>query len=996
MFETRPAIRGVLAVLAIAAAPCVARAADATPPSYVLTAWTADKGLPAGDIWAMAQDADGYLWLGTQAGLVRFDGSQFVPWGAHGEPPLTGRAIQALTTTRDGSLWVGFADVGGATRIRDGRATHFSEHEGLSTRDVAALVEDRNGTLWAGSRAGLFGFDGNQWRRIGHDSALPDSEVYSVYEDRDGSIWAGTAVGVFRKSAGAHAFQLVSAERKSIQSIAQDPTGTLWVNDTERIVIAVDTPRRPELAADVRLPTPGWRLLRSTRGHVWIAALGGGLLRLTPGERTRPPTIERISYEPTMTGSPRSLFEDRENNIWVGMRGGGLLRLSEAVVRTDTRLEGLTNDGVRALTADREGRVWAATGHNLNVFSGAAHEAYDIAQSMALYTDRQGHVWALTHEGLGQVIGGRMHLVPLPRPIRFEWITSLTSDAAGDIWLCSVEEGVLRLSHGVLSTFDDAPEVNGKACNAVFADSNGRVWVGLARGGVAVYDAGRFTTYGPTQGLANGAVMAIYEDSTNAIWISTGSGVSRYRDDRFATLDASNGLPDGIVPALIDDREGFMWLGVHSGSGLIRFSRDEIDTGARAPGHLIQYVLYDVSDGLQGVLHWRSRPGAVRSGDGNLWFVTGTGVAVVDPHQLPRQRAQAAPRIERVVVNGNAYTSPGRLALPRGSTNLQFEYSALGLSAASKLRFRYMLEGLSPDWMDAGARREVSFSNVPPGDYRFRVSATTDGVWNEAQTVWAFSIPPPIYQTSTFYVASALMAAFALWLYWTLRMRRMRSQFAVVLNERARVSREIHDTLLQDLGAIRLELEVVATRLDASHHEAGDSLHRLHAQVGRCIREARHSIWELRSPRVDARDLATGLQGLAADVRENKATEVKVVVRGALRQCPREVEEQLLRIAQEALNNAVQHGQAQRIDVTLDYADEALSLRVVDNGVGFVASSTDSANGHWGLVNMKERAASIGARFAIQSEPGGGTSIDVVVPLIATGPATAGHYVTAE
>jgi anti-sigma regulatory factor (Ser/Thr protein kinase) len=588
-------------------------------------------------------------------------------------------------------------------------------------------------------------------------------------------------------------------------------------------------------------------------------------------------------------------------------------------------------------------------------------------------------------------------VLSLPRAVRFEWVTSLTTDPSGSLWLCTVDEGVLRLAGGVLTPFSEAPDVSGRACNVAFTDSSGRVWLGFARGGIAVHENGRFTTYGEKDGLASGNVMAIYEDSAGAVWISTSSGLSRFSGHRFTSLDAENGLPGGIVPSIIEDGEGFMWLGVNSGSGLVRFSRAEIDKVAADRAHRIQYMMYDVSDGLQGVLHWRSHPSAVRSGDGNLWFVTGTGVAVVDPHRLPPQRPQSPPRIERVVVDGHAYSAPGRLALPRGTSNLQIEYTALELSAASKLRFRYMLEGLSPDWVDAGARREAAYSNIPPGEYRFRVSATTGGVWSEMQTVWEFSVPPPVYQTATFYLASALLVALIVWAYWSARMRTVRNRFALVLHERARVSREIHDTLLQDLGAIRLELEVVASQLDSSNRSAGESLRSLHTQVGRCIREARHSIWELRSPRLDARDLVTGLQGLADDVKKTKDVHVEVLVHGTLRQCPQEVEEQLLRIGQEALNNAVRHGQASRIDIAVDYRRDVLSVRIADDGLGFAsASEPDPAAGHWGLVNMKERAASIGARFAIASDVGRGTSVEIIVPLGSAAPAAAGHYATIE
>jgi signal transduction histidine kinase/ligand-binding sensor domain-containing protein len=977
-----------LSVLAVSVwAQPVAKPATTLPASrYVLTAWTTAQGLtPPGDIRAIAQDKAGFLWLGTTTGLVRFDGFEFTLWGTRGEDALPGTFIRSLAATRDGALWVGFGDATGVVRIDGRRLTRYdgapAAPPGGPPGPISQLFQQGDGTLWAGGRDGLAWFRNGVWQLATPAIGVPTAEVYTMLEDSKGGLWAGTAAGVLRRPAGAAAFAVFDASLTFVQGFAEDGGGTIWAGDTQQIIRSLTSSARPEHGDDVRLPTPGWQLLSDVHGDLWIAALGGGLLRIRQPERPRP-QIERVSYEGTLTGSPQVIFQDADANIWVGMRGGGLLRLSEAVVRTDTRLEGLTNDGVRAMTAGSDGSVWVGTGHSINVFSKGRHQAFPISQTMALHADVRGQVWAVTHEGLGRIENGRFVPVMLPNRLRFEYLTSMTSDTTGDLWMCTGEDGVVRFDGRTLNRFDEARGASGRACTFAFGDSHGRVWFGFARGGVAVYEEGRFRSFGERDGLASGTVMAIYEDQRHDVWISMTSGLSRFDDGRFTTVGRQNGLPEGIVPSMIEDAEGSIWVGANSGSALIRFTHDEVDRVAKDPSHQMQYSLYDVSDGLGGAIHWWSHPSAVRGENGLLWFVTGTGVAVVDPRALPSGRRQTRPRIERVLVDGQPQTPGAELVFSPDTQALQIEYGALGLSGSSKFRFRYRLEGLGSDWVDAGPRRVASYTNLPPGRYEFRVSATTDGAWSEAPAVLAFTLRAPFYRTAGFYMLCAVAIALLLWAYWWSRMSAARTQFALVLDERARMSREIHDTLLQDLGAIGLELDVLASRLEPPQDSVREGLQDLRRQVSRCLRSARQSIWELRSPRRDDRGLVTGFEGLARDAQSRSSAAVHVSVQGTPRRCSEEVEEQLLRIGQEAINNAVRHGQAGRIEVNIDYRGDEVGVTVSDDGVGFATDTPPQRkSGHWGLLTMHERAASIRARFAISSTIGRGTRVETIAPV---------------
>jgi signal transduction histidine kinase/ligand-binding sensor domain-containing protein len=959
-----------------------ARAQGTSGPSYALTVWTSENGLPVGEILVTAQDLEGALWLGTTTGLLRFDGARFVSWGVRGEPALPGRGVQSLVGSRDGSLWVGFNDAGGVARVQNGRVASSANQPNAPTGTVVALLEDRQGGIWAGASDGLFRNLGGEWKAFGAADGYGGAPVYSLFEDRSGRLWAGTAAGVYRQADGR--FELIDPGSNNVQSLAEDGSGTIWVTDNNRIVQRLVNRSRPQLAPEVRLPASGWRLVRDRRGQLWVAALGGGLLRIDAPE-AESAAIQRIPYEHRIVGSPRSLFEDREGNLWVGMRGGGLLRLSESSISTDVPLAGLTNDGVRSLAVTPDGSVWVATGHNLNRFAGARRDVYDVPLAMTLHTDQRGVLWAATTVGLGRIVQGRFVPVSTSPDVRWGRLLSIATSLDGTIWLCGQLQGLMSLQGDRITTFDDVPAVAGKPCTATFVDRRGRVWAGFLGGGVAVHENGRFQSFAARDGVAGGRVMAIAEDRSGGVWIATSGGVTRYQMNRFVSLTSANGPFADLVPALVEDDEGYVWVVVHSGAAAMRFHPREVDKAAANPAHQIEYALYDGSDGMQGELQWISGVKGVRAGDGRLWLTTGLGVAIVDPRDLPQNLRPPPPRIETVTVDGERGGPARNVELPDGTSQLRIEYGAVSLSDASKLRFRYMLGPLEDDWVQAGNRREVTYTNPPSGVFRLRVSATTDGVWTEA-AVWEFSVAPPFYRRTWFIVLVALAVAGGIAAAWWLRLRAVRGQYALVFAERARVGREIHDTLLQSLGAIGVELETIASQLDPTQEPARDSLRRLRRQVGHSLREARESIWELRHRALETRGLVESLRNLADNTTESKGVRTELAVVGRQRQCSADVDMQLFRIAQEAVNNAIRHGRARTIQIRLEYRDDRVSLRISDDGCGFVAKeheASHAAGEHLGLLSMRERAARIRGRFAITSGPGQGTTIEATGPLLA-------------
>lgn len=947
---------------------------------YALTAWGVESGLPSGEVLAATQDLDGWLWLGTTTGLVRFDGARFVPWGSRGEPALPGRGIQSLVGARDGSVWLGFTNVGGVVQVRGGQVVTYSAEAGGPMGAVGALLIDRQGVVWAGARDGLFRFAGGRWTRVPGGNGYDGAAVYCLYEDSAGRLWVGTSAGVFRRTDAG--LEIVDAALNNVQSLTQDADGDIWATDTYQIIRRVGGGASLQAAGGVRLPASGWRLLRDRRGQIWVAALGGGLLRVRDPHRAGA-AIERFPYEHRVAGSPRSLFEDRDGNIWVGMRGGGLLRLSETPIVTDIPLAGLTNDGVRALTVTPDGGVWVATGHNVNRFTGTTRRVYDLPQTMALYTDQNGDVWAVTALGLWRFTDGRFRPVSVSPQVRWGRVLGMATDAAGRVWLCSSQQGLIVLDGTEPAPVENGAAIEGRPCTVLHADHRGRMWIGFLSGGVAVHDEGRVEVFNPGDGIASGRVGSIREDGGGAIWVSSSGGVSRFQNGGFVSITRAQGPFVDLTPALVEDAEGYLWVSVNSGAAVLRFHPREMDKVAASAAHNVEYALYDGSDGLQGELQWVSGAVGVRAGDGRLWFATGLGLAVIDPRNLPRVRRPPPPRLEFALVDGEPVTPGAAVTLPNGTAALRVEYSAVSLSAASKLRFRYMLVPVDEDWVQAGGARELTYTNLPSGALRLRVSATADGLWTEA-AAWDFEVAPPFYRTTSAYVSAGLVLALAVAAAWWLRLRTLRRQYSLVFAERARVSREIHDTLLQSLGAISVELETIASQLDPSQGAARAALRRLRRQVGHALREARESIWELRHRALETRGLAESLRSLAHTTTETRGVRVELTVTGTPGRSSPEVDTQLFRIAQEAVNNAIRHGRAGHILITLEYQAGQVALRVCDDGCGFAAeeqSDAHEAGEHLGLLSMRERAARVRGRLAIISGPGRGTTIEAIGPL---------------
>jgi len=980
----------VAGVVIMACGAAVAAAPSPTPPTlvrYSLTSWTEKDGLPSSHIRAIAQDTQGYLWLGTSTGLVRFDGIRFQAWEPYNEPAVRNDDVTALRASRDGSLWLGFAGAGGVSRIRLGRATYFGSSAGVPEGVIWAITEDRDGIVWAAGHGGLSRFDGDRWERVRAESGLPNQSITSLYQDRRGTLWVGTPVGIFR-SDDRRRFELVESHLDPIHDFIEDSAGGVWVTDPRRGMRPMASGDHTRTAPAFPMPASGFRLLHHRDGTLWLATKGQGLWRARPTQPGTAMTVDPLTRELGLTSDAvTALLEDREGNIWIGTRAG-LNKLSENRVASIGVRDGLLSDEVSAIAASDDGSLWVGTPNGLSRVRDGTQRVYDERHGLpsrtitALhYNAPQNRLWVATSRGVASFDGVRFEPLALPHAVLLPRVLAMTTDHDGGLWLCDTDKGVFRAIGDRLDAFSEVPQLGRNTGSSALTDRQGRVWLGFSLGNLGLYEAGTFRWFGADHGL--GKVIAIHEDARGTIWIGTNRGLSRYRDGRLETLTHRNGLPGRSVMAVLDDADGNLWLGVSS--GIVRMTLDEFDKGLTSGADSLQYTVYNRSDGLSGTpVAGLGYPTSARGRDGKLFFVTGNGLAVIDPRDQPDSGQPATVLIESLVADSSNIPPADRVSLPASTSKVEITYTALSFVAPSKIRFRYRLEGFDAAWVDAGARREAFYTNLEPGRYRFVVSATNaDGRWNPTAATWEFSIAPEFHQTPWFFAMCVAIVGTGIWLAWLTRVRQLRSRYAVVFAERSRVGREIHDTLLQGLVGVALQFDAISEQVRSSPLAARERLQRVRVEVERYINEARQSIWDLRSPMLASQELPVAIRNAVATLGTGGPPAVEVAVVGRpVRHSPR-IEEHVLRVCQEAVSNAIRHAGASQVQVTLAYRAEGFELSVSDDGDGFDTSDA-STPGRWGLINMGERAQQVGGTLTIDSTPGRGTRILLRMPTVAT------------
>jgi signal transduction histidine kinase/ligand-binding sensor domain-containing protein len=940
---------------------------------FSVRTWNESDGLAATRIMALEQDHDGYLWLGTDVGLVRFDGVQFVPVTEIGGVRLPVAPTSALLSASDRSLWMGSITRFGVARIKDGTLIEYGEKDGLPGWYAMALLEDRKGRIWVGNSVGLFTFDGRRWHAV-QDAALRGAAVLALLETQDGRIWAASRSAVYRRDREGEPFQQVDVITRSSnvwQGLSEGPDGSVWISDFQRGF--------RQVGASPAHAEKGWgaQLLHDRRGNLWIATRGQGLWRVHPDRRGTPPPPDVITRQQGLaTDAVQCIMEDREGNLWVGTYAG-LQRLTPHRVTpiSDVPL-------ARAAATTRDGSVWIGGTGGLTQFRrGATRRRFTEAEGLpgavvlAVHADHDGTVWVSTELGLARFADGRFtKVLDLDDEVGIQRIFSIARTRAG-LWVRDVNFRLHRMSaDGRMVYPAEVPRVFSVDAVALAADTRDRLWIGATDGRLGVlHPDGTFTEY--TLGI--GDVRSLHE-SAGVMWAGGDDGLGRIENGEVSTIGTRQGLPSH-VKSIVEDADGVLWVGV--ASGIVRIEKSAFSRAAAGRGARLAYRLFNTADGAAGVPVNDGGRSAVLGYDGRLWFATSAGVTVIDPHDTGEPRPLAPAVVESITADAKPMPLAAGAMLPANVSHVQFGFTALALTDSMRLEFKYRLDGIDRDWVHAGTNRQASYTNLGPGQYTFRVVASNaDGVWSEPGAVLQFGISPTFYQTRWFYALCALAAFSAGFGAWRLHGRRVRGQFALVLAERIRMSRAIHDTLLQGLAGLALQLDDLDHGADGRPETTRERIRRIRRRVEESIREARQSIWDLRSPVLERRSFPEALREVGTRAVADMPVAFDVNVKGTPRPCSPVVEQQLLLICQEALANAVKHGRPSCVDVELEYAGDKVRVRVTDDGRGFDLATIEKVNGHYGVVSMHERAAQVRGRLTIASAPGQGTRVETIVP----------------
>jgi signal transduction histidine kinase len=678
------------------------------------------------------------------------------------------------------------------------------------------------------------------------------------------------------------------------------------------------------------------------------------------------------------------MFEDRERNLWVGSDTTGLHILRQQKFRT---LPSLSGYPITAITQTVDGTIWLGSkGEGLFHYVGGQTHHLSTKDGLisdvilTLAADGDGSLWIGTPDGLNHLRDEKIEAYTSADGLPDDFIRSLYADRDGSLWV-GTRRGLAHRQSGHFTVLSRADGLTSDLVGAMLRSSSSDLWVGTLDGLVRISD-GKLTIFTKTQGLSGDVITSLLEDATNrTLWVGTkDDGLSRFSANSFSPVRAHD-LPREI-DAILEDAHGYLWL--TSSRGVMRVLASELIACGEAPACTPHIATYGSSDGMPTEeMSSSGHPGAWRAVDGHLWFATRKGVAIVDPTNLRENHTPPSVVIERFTVDDTGLKDTGaEITIPPGHVQYGFEYAGLSYVSPSRVRYRYILEGFEKQWTQAGSRRNAYYTNLPPRHYRFRVQAANeDGIWNETGAEVAFAIKPRFYRTLWFSGLVTLLLVGIIFSIYRIRVRAIRSRFDAILAERNRIAREIHDTLAQGFVGVSVRLELTAHLLAQSRVlEASQQVDRTRDLVREGLADARRSIWDLR-----ATGTAATLPMRLTHLVEQSATEhlkTDIDIGGIYRALSPSLENEVLRVAQEALANAVRHSGAARVSLDLRYHPDELTLTVCDNGIGFQATDTTlPAKGHFGLQGMRERAGQIGGTLKVKSSADSGTTITLSVPL---------------
>jgi signal transduction histidine kinase/ligand-binding sensor domain-containing protein len=970
--------------------------ADTTAPGgqrIIHESWTFKDGAPEA-VAALAQTADGYLWLGTEFELFRFDGIRFERFLSPVGDQLMSTNIATLFADSTGGLWVGYL-FGGVSFVKNGKVKNFPETV-APTKSLLGFAEDRHGVVWSATGTGLWRFDGSAWQAIRKDWNAPAGLIYQVGFDRDGILWALAGWS----DTGRQLFYLLP-ESKQFQNAGENLAAKFtWDADHKVLTSYEPGSNEPGFGINLDHSLPAYPLLRKDSGQIvdrangiWIMPLVSPFLmhHATGGSLTE--TLRNLSPQTSevydVNPNHFAFLVDREGAVWFG-DSKGLHRFSYSPLLNQEFPKAAPNF---ALAADEAGAVWVVAGdYNATtvyrVADGKATEkSHENLQNFA-YRASDGSLWFGGKAGLWHVVDGRFNKIELPPDVAHNPFgpRAITQDGSGGLWVSFSGNVLYRFADGTWTLNGGRQDLPPQLIMTEFTDSLGRVWFGSTRSRLTVLDGGRLLTFGPDDGVRVGNVTAIYGRGSE-VWIGGEFGLQQFDHGRFHNTEAVENEWLRGISGIVETANGDLWL--NSVGGIVHIRRAEILEALKNPHFKVAGERLGRREGLPGLPSqiWPLLT-AVEGTDGRIWFTVHNGVVWLDPNRASNKVPPPPVTIESVSADDKGFGIDLPIQLPAHTSNVQISYAAISLMDPEAIRYRYKLRETDKDWHEAATSTSVSYRNLPPGSYHFLVNASdANGGWSDNSATAEFTILPAYYQTNWFRALCAVFFMALLWAGYQWRLQQLRHQFEMTLDarvgERTRIARELHDTLLQSFHGLLLRFQTVSQLLPDRPMEAREKLGSAIEQAAEAITEGRDAVQGLRDSTTQTNDLARAISTLGEELAADSTGHCpafRVAVEGESRDLHPILRDEVYKIAAEALRNAFLHANAKQVEVEIRYDNERFRLRDDGKGIDAAVLSAQSREGHYGLPGMRERATLLGGKLTIWSEVDAGTEVELRVP----------------
>ncbi len=973
--------------------------------NYSFDLWQTENGLPYNSVTSIVQTEDGYLWIGTYNGLARFDGVKFTVFNTSNTPQLTSNRITSLFKDAEGCLWIG-DETGVLTRFCNGSFQHVALGGGWPGDQIIGINSDDGGSIWLlNDRGWLYGLKGETAIAGGKNGDIEYSTP-SLAKQISGKLWflRGASLASFDKGRLKPWLLDGQSAENNFQRACGSRDGGLWLIGNGRVRKWTSEDTLVDLG-----PAPWGQdsltaLLEKKSGELLVGTLDAGLFLLyTNGTYQHFTRQNGLSHDWI-----RCLCEDREGNIWVGTGGGGLAALRTRSIEMIKVPDDWEGRSILAVTPSAAGGLWVGTeGAGLYRLRDGTTTRYGQTNGLenpfvwSVLEDQEHKTWAGTW-GHGLFVLEGKSFQPAPGLNPTTAITALKRGRDGALWL-GTSSGLARYENGKCSWFTRKDGLEMPDVRAIVEDADGVIWFGMSGGGLGRLEKGALKQLRKQDGLPNDFVWSLLAEEDGTLWAGTfGGGLCRVKNGRFTTVSVREGLPDNVICHIADDGRGNFWISSYH--GIFRIRKDDLHRCADGELKTVNCFSYGKADGLSTLeCSGGFQPAGCQTADGRLWFPTSKGLAVVDPTKVKINPAPPPIMIEEVMVDGRPATMPradasppAKLEIPPGKQRFEFRYTGLSLVAPEKVRFKYRLDGLEPDWVEGGTQRTAYYSYLKPGDYLFRViGCNNDGVWNEMGATLALKILPHFWQTWWFSIGAALAGAglvggaarYATRRRLRQKMERLERQRALE-RERARIAKDIHDDLGASLTRITLLSQSGRAELEDPHQAAND-LDQIYRTARELTRAMDEIVWAV-DPQHDTLDsLITYLGKFAQDFLSVAGIRCRLDMPMQLPAWPltAEVRHNLFLAFKEALHNVLKHASATTVRVSLTLTDSSFALLINDNGKGFdpaaktVKSESLRISGGNGLTNMKKRLEEIGGTFELNSAHGEGTTVKFVVRL---------------